>query len=127
VSHEMAFKVIVAGGRDFDDYTSMCMWLDHLLVNKHDIEIVSGTARGADKLGERYALSRGYPVKKFPARWETFGKRAGMIRNRRMAEYADALVVFWDGRSRGTANMIATAHDLGLPTRTIHYAPRSDY
>ena len=72
-------------------------------------EVVSGCAAGADTLGIYWAKMNKKPVKKFPADWLKHGKSAGPIRNRQMAEYADALVALWDGRSRGTKNMIDEA------------------
>lgn len=78
-------------------------------------EIVSGGAAGVDLLGEELAATNGVPVKRFPADWATHGKAAGPIRNRQMAEYADALVAVWDGKSRGTKNMIDEAKKRGLP------------
>jgi len=103
-------KIIIAGGRDFKDYDQLCQICDHILPQFNDVEIVSGTANGADKLGELYAKSNGYPVKEFPADWAAFGNRAGIIRNRKMAEYADGLIAFWDNSSRGTRNMISEAN-----------------
>lgn len=117
-----AFRVIIAGGRDFDDYLLLCKTMDKLLVNVTErIIIISGTARGADSLGERYAAEKGYEVRRFPADWEKYGKSAGYRRNERMAEYADALVAFWDGESRGTANMISLAEKRGLKVRVKRY------
>nr|WP_302052948.1 DUF2493 domain-containing protein [Shouchella clausii] len=117
----VVIKVIVAGSRNFSNYALLERKLDAILRNRVDegVEIVSGKARGADTLGERYAKERGYAIKEFPADWEKNGKAAGPIRNRKMAEYADALVAFWDGKSRGTNNMIETAEELGLQVRVI--------
>lgn len=112
-------KVIIAGSRTFTDYKALTEHCDHLLSNQYDIEIVSGTAQGADKLGERYAKEKGYPVKKFPANWDELGKKAGYIRNEQMAKYADALIAFWDGKSKGTKHMIELAKKYNLLTRTI--------
>lgn len=113
------FKVIVAGSRDFRDYGLLERAMDHLLSNKttEEIEIVSGTARGADEMGERFAKEKGYALKQFPADWDTFGKSAGYRRNSQMADYADACVVFWDGKSRGTKHMIDLAEKTGLLLR----------
>jgi hypothetical protein len=91
------------------------------LVNQKDVEIVSGTAAGADTLGERYAQEKGYEVKKFPAQWDLYGKSAGYKRNQQMAEYADGLIAFWDGKSRGTKHMIDIATNKGLKVRVIRY------
>lgn len=122
------YKVIIAGGRDFADYELLERKLDLLLNNKldkslpnHGIEIVSGTARGADSLGEVYAKKRGFAIKRFPANWDLYKKRAGYIRNSEMAEYADACVVFWDRQSRGSKHMIDLAQEKGLSVRVVFY------
>lgn len=105
------FKLIVAGSRTFDDYDRMAADLDRLLIQQiPDVEIVCGMcSSGADALAVRYACERGLPLKEFPADWHQWGKAAGPIRNDRMAVYADALVAYWDGKSRGTRNMIRCA------------------
>ena len=101
----------------------MKLKLDKILSKfpKDQIEIVSGAAKGADALGEQYAKQRGYKLTRFPADWAAYDNSAGPRRNKEMAEYADFLVAFHDGFSRGTANMITTATDLGLVVRTIKY------
>jgi hypothetical protein len=116
-------RVIVAGGRDFTNYPLLKQKLIYYLQNYSyaDIEIVSGTARGADQLGERFAKEMGCSIKRFPANWDKYGKRAGYIRNKQMAEYADVCVVFWDGRSRGSKLMIDLAKEYGLPLRVVYY------
>lgn len=105
-------RVIIAGGRDFNDYETLCNVCDNLI--PQESEIVSGGARGTDKLGERYSKDRGYNLIVFPADWKTYGKGAGHIRNKQMAEYGDMLIAFWDGESKGTKNMIDTSKKLGL-------------
>lgn len=73
------YRVIIAGSRDFDDYNIMCEHCDKFLSQKnqtHSIVIISGTAREADKLGERYAHERDYDVQQFPANWKRDGKAA---------------------------------------------------
>ena len=82
-------------------------------------EVVSGGAAGIDRLGEQWAHAFRVPVATFPADWQTHGKAAGPIRNKQMAEYADALIAIWDGKSHGTANMIQEAKKRGLPVH-IH-------
>jgi len=77
-------------------------------------EVVSGGARGVDRLGEKLANDCGLPCAVFPAEWKRYGKRAGFLRNSQMAEYAEALVAVWDGKSRGTAHMVSEAKDRGL-------------
>ena len=117
------FRVIIAGTRDFSDYQLLRDKCDAILSAKRqdsNIIIVSGTARGADRLGERYARERGYEIRQFPADWLNDEKKAGPIRNAKMADNADALIAFWDGQSRGTKNMIETAKMKGLEIRTIN-------
>tara|TARA_R110000796_G_scaffold27712_11_gene76250 strand:+ start:1279 stop:1686 length:408 start_codon:yes stop_codon:yes gene_type:complete len=111
---EEKFRVIIAGGRDFNDFRLLCKVCMHMLQNKSNVEIVSGAANGADKLGEKFAKFMGYEVKQFPASWDELGKAAGHIRNRDMAEYGDALIAFWDGESKGTKNMILEAEKRNL-------------
>jgi hypothetical protein len=114
-------KVIIAGSRDFDDYNGLCKYCDHVLQNQKEIEIVSGTAKGADQLGEKYATERGYAIKKFPADWDKHGRSAGYIRNEEMAKYADALIAFWNGNSKGTEHMINLAKKYNLKIKVRNY------
>jgi hypothetical protein len=107
-------KVIIAGGRTFNDYDLLCRKCDRILSLQKVVEIVSGMAKGADALGERYAKKHGYQIKQFPADWDKHGKSAGYKRNAEMAQYADALIAFWDGESKGTKHMIELANQLGL-------------
>ena len=114
-------KVIIAGGRGFKDYDLLCEKVDKILSQQDEIVIVSGTAKGADKLGERYAAEHGYPVKTFIPDWGGLGKKAGFIRNEDMALYADALILFWDEVSKGSRHMFHVAEEHGLLTRIIKY------
>lgn len=119
------FKVIIAGGRDFNNYDGLTASLDFLFQNINDeIEIVCGMSRGADRLGERYAKEHGYRIRYMPADWDSYGKSAGYKRNMQMAEYADALVAFWDGKSPGTKHMIKTAQEKNLDVRIKRYTMR---
>jgi len=111
----MAFKMIIAGGRDFDLLKVLGKAADSALGKRRAVEIVSGAARGADRLGEVYAYSRGFAVKRFPADWDANGKAAGPIRNKQMTEYCDAALIFWNGESRGTKNMIENMEKIGKP------------
>ena len=117
----MVFKVIIAGGRDFDDYELLRDKCRKLLTNKERIVIVSGTANGADKFGEVFAINHLYDVERYPADWDLHGKSAGYIRNSQMADVADALVAFWDSKSRGTKHMIDLARKKGLLVRIVRY------
>lgn len=116
------FKVIIAGGRHFNDYEKLCKVADYMLKNKTEIEVVSGTASGADTLGEDYAKERGYGVKLFPANWDKYGLSAGYKRNEEMADYGDALIAFWDGQSKGTKHMIELASKYKIKIKVALYA-----
>jgi hypothetical protein len=70
-------------------------------------EVVSGTADGGDRAGEAWAVSKGIPVRRMPAKWSEFGKIAGKMRNGEMAVVGDAALVLWDGISNGSADMVA--------------------
>lgn len=122
-------KVIIAGGRDFDNYELLKEKCDYYLSNVIVTQIVSGgqvsklpngIKYGADYLGEQYAKEKKYKVKIFLYRSE-FGKAGGPIRNKEMARYADALIAFWDGVSRGTADMISQANYYRITVRIVFY------
>lgn len=113
-------KIIIAGSRNFVDYDLLVEKCDKAFSLQSDIEIVSGTAYGADMLGERYAKEKNYNIKRFPADW-SLGKGAGYIRNKAMSEYADALIAFWDGKSRGTKHMIDLATEKGLKVKVVMF------
>lgn len=117
------YKVIIAGCRDFTDYELLREKCDYHLQNLRleDIVIVSGHASGADSLGERYAQDRGFQLETYPADWQAHGRAAGPIRNAKMASVAHALIAFWDGKSRGTKNMIDTAKKHNLHVAVVRY------
>lgn len=118
------YKTIIAGGRDFMDYNLLKEKTDKILQEKkvtHKIVIISGCARGADTLGLRYASENAFDVEEYPADWNKYGKKAGYVRNVEMAENADALIAFWDGKSKGTKHMIDIATERNLPIRVIRY------
>ena len=105
-------KTIIAGSRDITDFTTLMKAVD---VSKLDItSVVSGGARGVDKLGEIYASRFNLPIFIFKANWDKHGKKAGILRNIEMARNAEALLAIWDGKSRGTLHMITEGHKQGL-------------
>ena len=135
-------KIIIAGSRGFNDYKYLefkCHQVFYSLSNEYyvlsghikedilNIEIISGTAKGADTLGERFASNYGIKVKRFPANWDAYGKSAGYIRNKQMAKYAvsdggyGVLIAFWDGKSKGTKHMIDLARKHGLIVYVFNY------
>lgn len=121
------FYLLVAGSRTFNDFSLMESKLDKLLSNVSDeIVIVSGGARGADRLAERYARSKGYELKVFNADWNRFGKSAGFKRNVQMHQFIAesehrGCACFWDGKSRGTAHNFKLAEQFKTPLRIIRF------
>lgn len=113
-------KLIIAGGRDFNDAVLFASVVKRFDLHYDEDVVVSGGARGADLYGEMFARMSGIPVARFPADWAKHGRAAGPIRNAEMAEYADALLAFWDGESRGTKNMIETMRREGKPAYVIY-------
>ena len=113
-------RVVIAGCRNYNNYDEAKVYIDFCLSNvrkENDIIIVSGGASGADKMGERYAKENGFEVEQYPADWEKYGRSAGPIRNRQMAEVCDYVICFWDGKSRGTRSMIELAKKYGKPVK----------
>ena len=106
------FRLVVAGSRDFNDYGMLCSALDEVideLKAEYNVTIVSGTANGADKLGEKYAEKHGLKIERHPANWGRYGRGAGPIRNTEMVKESDGVVVFWNGESTGAKNIIDCA------------------
>lgn len=115
-------KICIAGGRDFADYDVLVEVVDQILTKiSEPIIIISGKAKGADSLGERYAREHDIEVLLFPADWKRHGKGAGPIRNAQMAEAADMLIAFWDGSSKGTKNMIGQMQKQKKPFKVFDY------
>lgn len=116
----MIKRIVVAGCRDYNNYTEAKKYID-LCIEKirqnYQLIFVSGGCSGADKLGERYALENGFVIERYSAEWEKYGKAAGPLRNKKMAEISDCVICFWDGKSKGTKSMIDYAKEFNKPTR----------
>jgi len=125
----MARRVIIAGGREFDQPLMVESAMAALFADEgsggelcyDDITVVSGGARGADKLGEDWAVKHGRPIETHEANWKILGKSAGYQRNAEMAITSDALVAFWDGESLETKHMIDIAVREGLEVHVYRY------
>lgn len=114
--------LIVAGGRDFNEYHIAYRGIhDTIMEINDDVTIVSGCAKGADTIGEVYALTHDLPLIRFMADWKAHPKAAGPIRNAKMAEVGTDLLAFWDGESKGTKDMINKARNKGLNVTIIYY------
>lgn len=107
-------KVVIAGGRDIEVTDEQIKEAIEKL-GFEVTEIVSGGARGVDSCAERYAKANGITFTLFKADWDKFKGLAGPKRNLQMAVYADMLILFWDGRSKGSGNMKARMVGLKKP------------
>lgn len=106
-------KTIIAGSRSFNCYLTL---LEAIRQFPFEItEVISGTARGADMLGEQWAAEHNLPVSRIPADWAKYGKRAGYVRNEQMAKVAEGALILWDGFSPGTKHMINICEQTNLP------------
>lgn len=117
-------RLIIAGGREFNDYRLLEDEVNRFIGQEKNVTIISGLARGADKLGCQYAGDYGLDLEGFAAEWKKdgyFDRGAGLKRNKLMAKNADALIAFWDGESRGTMHMIDYAHEKGLKVKVVKY------
>lgn len=116
-------KVIIAGSRNFNDKELLYEKVNEILSTIDDeFEIVSGHCRGADMLGELYAVDHHINFITFPALWNIYGKSAGYIRNYEMAKYAGEggiLIAFPVGESKGTRMMIKIAEQIGMEVFVI--------
>jgi len=102
-------KVAVIGSRSFNDYELVKETLKHYAITL----LVSGGAKGADSLGERYANENNIQTLIFKPDWEKHGRAAGMIRNTDIINNADTIIAFWDGESKGTKDSLTKAEKLG--------------
>ena len=89
---------------------------------KETTEIVSGGAKGIDSDARAYAQAHGIPLKEFLPEYEKYGRSAPLKRNLLIIEYADVVLAFWDGQSRGTKYVIDHCREMGVPVRV--FAPR---
>ena len=114
-------RVIIAGGRDIDP-PSKTFWR-FLAESGFDIDcVLSGGATGIDAHGEMYALANGIPLETYPAEWDKHGKAAGPLRNAQMARNADALILIWNGKSKGSRNMLQAAVGQNLKIHQVIWA-----
>lgn len=124
-------RIIIAGSRDFNDYELLKKSVIEIITKKTMLpdltRIVSGGARGADTLGERFANEMGLEISRFIPDWDGLGKRAGYVRNAEMAKFAveddndGMLIAFWDGKSKGTKHMIDLAKRYGLEVHVVNF------
>lgn len=108
-------RVIIAGSRGIQDLEVVAAALAdaYLFIGIEPTVVLSGTAKGVDRLGEQWAALRNIPCEHYPAPWHKYPKTAGRMRNVQMGRKADALVAVWDGSSTGTKHMIDWMQEAG--------------
>ena len=118
----MDINIVIGGCRNYNDYDYFFNSVHYYLssvCSKYDIVIISGGCRGTDKLAQRYAFEKGYKFEECVAEWGKYGRSAGPIRNRKMVTKADCVIAFWDGKSKGTGNLIDFAKEFNKPIRIV--------
>jgi len=116
-------RTIIAGSRDCLNYAELLKAID--AIDWQPTVVLSGNARGADTLGEQWAKENAIPLEIYPAGWQQYGKKAGLMRNIQMAEKADALIALWDHKSTGTKHMIEEAFRRGLRVHVQKVQPEA--
>lgn len=114
-------KVIVCGGRDFDDVEFLVQKLHHIHELNPITHVITGAAKGADDLGNLWADEMGIDKTSIPANWNKYGKKAGMIRNKEMLDEGPDLVIAFPSNGTGTQNTINTANKMGIPVWESKY------
>ena len=118
-------RVLICGGVSFSDEELFDKTLDEM-IDKENTILVSGHAKGADSLAEKYAEKNGIEIKVFPPEWSKYQKAAGPIRNKQMLDFIsevddNTVIAFWDGHSKGTKHTVETAKKMGIKTHIINY------
>lgn len=112
-------KLAVIGSREFQDYVLLKSTLDPVL-ERIDV-IVSGGARGADSLADRYAKENGISLCVMKPDWNKYGRAAGILRNKDIIENCDEAIAFWNGKSSGTKNSIDTCKKMGKRCKVVEF------
>lgn len=125
-------KIVVAGSRSFDEQAYLDVMRPNLekfikeISDSYTLIIVSGTAPGADQFGEKFAREFNLKIERYPAEWRKNGiynNAAGYERNEKMAQIGDIIVVFWDGKSKGSQHMIDLAKKYKRKLKIIRFTP----
>ena len=117
-------KIGIIGSRTFNDYELLKEVMSDYLNRDNELNcdlVVSGGARGADYLGERWAKENNIPTLIFKPDWDKYGKSAGFIRNEDIVKNSDFVVVFWDGVSKGSKNSMCLCIKHDIPFRIIDF------
>ena len=121
-------NVLIAGGRDYALETRVKLRSANLVIymlayksKDNKITLIQGLAKGADSISTEVKQITGWNELTFKADWDTYGKRAGMVRNKTMVDIADIAIIFWDGKSVGTKNTVERVRSKGIPYLIVYY------
>lgn len=108
-------KLIIAGSRSFSDHY-FYLFIDLYMKEVGEVPqcVICGEASGIDALGKKWAIDNNIPVNSMPADWAQYGNAAGPIRNAQMAKEGTHLLLLWDGKSKGSKNMLSQAEKNGI-------------
>ena len=115
-------RLAIVGSRTFDDYDIFLQYIEKFLqLHYGNHTVISGGAKGADRLAKIFAQTWEREYIEFPADWNKYGKQAGFIRNQQIVDAADMILAFWDGKSRGTKDTIDKARRAKKPTFIVYF------
>ena len=115
-------KIGIVGSRGFEDYELLCQELVWFKTFHEPItQIISGGSKGADSLGEKWAIDNNIEVVLYKPDWKKYGKAAGMIRNTDIIKNSEFVFAFWDGKSKGTKDSIDKTKILNIPIKIVRY------
>ena len=112
ICEESEMKLAIVGSRSLK-------WvpIEHYAANAE--EIVSGGAAGVDACAASYAIKYGLKLTEFLPQYNRYGRAAPIVRNKQIVDYADKILVFWDGASRGARSVIQYAKLMEKPCKII--------
>ena len=114
---------MICGSRNITDthwvYNMIDSYIRDLGLNKSDLIIVEGCARGVDTIAQHWAYANKCEVEEHPADWDVYGKAAGFIRNEAMVKCSDYCLILWDGSSKGTKHDIDLCEKYNLPHKVV--------
>jgi len=113
--------LLIAGSRTFDDYEFLKRKVEESIELEEVSLVISGGAKGADLLVEKFALEHELDFRCYPANWDKYGKRAGFIRNTEMVSLADVVLLFWDGKSKGTKSTLQLTRNKAKPLKVFRF------
>jgi hypothetical protein len=120
-----SYYLLIAGSRSFNNYDIAKKCLDKE-IGELPIIVISGTAKGADSMGEQWANEHNFEIKRYKPEWDTLGRKAGILRNIEMYNFIKEkefakIIIFWDGQSRGAMHMIKTAANGKIPYQVYDF------